>query len=60
MHRLIAAKSIVNNWMAGTSTMIETKDATLGEGLSKDKKVERSHWGRKLTECLLDFAKFHQ
>ena len=60
MQRMIAAKSIVNNWMAGTSTMIRIKDATLGEGLSKVKKIERSRWGRKPTVCLQDSLKSHQ
>lgn len=61
MQRMMVAKTIVNNWMAGTLTMIAIKTATLGEGLTlKDKKIEHSCWGRKLTVCLLDFAKSHQ
>jgi hypothetical protein len=51
MQRLITAKSIVNIWMAGTLTMIAIKADTLGEGLSKDKRIERSRWGKK-TYCM--------
>lgn len=60
MQRLNAAKIIVKIWMVGTLTMIAIKTATLGEGLWKDEKIERSHWIGKLTVCLLGFAKSHQ
>jgi hypothetical protein len=40
MQIMMTAKTIVNIWMIGTSTMIVIKTATLGEGLaSKDKKL---------------------
>jgi hypothetical protein len=62
MQRMKVAKTIVNIWMIGTVTMITIKTVTLGEGLtSKDEKFECSRWERrKLTVCLLDFAKSHQ